>query len=898
MTVPAMIPTKINIPRPRMDVVMRPRIFHILDEGWDAPTALTLISAPAGSGKTTLLVNWLQKRDRKAAWFSLGDGDDLFPRFISYFIASLQSLEPSLGRSTAKALTGGDGQTPQSEAIIASLLKDLAAIQRPIALVLEDYHFIKSAEIHRFVGEIAEYTQPYLRLFITTRSDPPLPLARWRVRHQLVEIRSSDLQFTAQEAGEFLHRVMKIDLSSAELVTLQKQTEGWAAGLQLAALSMRNRKQPSADWSWGDGSRNLSDYLMAEVLGQLSPEKQDFLLQTSLVARFSAALCNALTGLSNSQSVLEELDSENLFLVSLDDSREWFRFHHLFADFLYKQVLTKYPAERIRTLHQRAARWLAEQRYVTEAIEHALAAQDYEFAAALIGPQSQEWMRRGEVATILQKMKQLPDEIVSKSAGLCIWYGWVYSLGDSPQLADLWSDRAEAVLSPDLQTVMTDPVKFGPELCNAYAQILAIRATTARHQRDYQTSVKLGEQALKIVPDGNVHLLTIVSAGLSTSLIEVGDYVQADSVTSSTRHMAYQTGHSFIAFSMLMNESMLAMLRGQLHKVYEVSTEALRLTETESMQHLSFIPHVHLGWVNYLWNKLPESRQHTALGNHNPNFKEYPTSSIMAYLNLAMLYQAEGESLQAQEALEKARRFAHKYHFADLHERAKGLQALYQLSAGKIEAAARWAKSSGWDSFDPVRSGPLFNDESFYASCRYRIALAKPTEYQKVGALLEWRLGDAESQNRVGVILEVRLLQVCLHQAQGESEAALAALVQALALAESETFIRPFLDAGEEIEALLRHVPRSHPTREFAQTILANGPTQKTQRPHVLIEPLNEQELGILRLMAQGFSNPEIAQKRSLAVSTVRWYVKHIYRKLGVHNRTQAAAQAREMSLL
>ncbi|HNJ14645.1 MAG TPA: LuxR C-terminal-related transcriptional regulator [Anaerolineales bacterium] len=898
MTVPAMIPTKINIPRPRMDVVVRPRIFSILDEGWAAPTALTLISAPAGSGKTTLLVNWLQNKKHKAAWFSLGDEDDLFPRFVSYVIAALQSLDPVLGRSAAKAFTSGDGQTPQSEAVINSLLRDCAVLEHPVALVLEDYHFIKSAEIHRLVAEIAEYLQPYLRLFITTRNDPPLPLAKWRVRHQLVEIRSSDLQFTAQETGEFLRRVMKVDLPAAELTNLQQQTEGWAAGLQLAALSLRSRKQQGIAWSWGDGNRDLSDYLMAEVLGQLPPEKQDFLMQTALVTRFSAALCNTLTGGNNAQALLDELDSENLFLVSLDDSREWFRFHHLFADFLQKQALIRYPAEAIRGLHQRAARWLAGQGYVTEAIEHALAAQDYEFAAALIGPQSQEWMRRGEVATILEKMKQLPDEIVSKNAGLCIWYGWVYALGDSPQLAERWSDRAEAVLSPDLKTVAADPEQFGPGIRNSHAQILAIRATAARHRHDFQTAVQLAEQALRIVPKGNTHLQMIISAGLSTSQIEVGDFAQADSVTSATRQLAYQTGHPFIEFSMLINEAVLAMARGQLYKAYQVAEDALHLADAESMQHLAFIPHGYLGEVNFLWNKLNEARQHILQGNHNLNFKEYPTSSVRAYLNLAMLHQAEGEFAQALDALEKARRFAQKHQVADLFERAKGLQALYQFSAGKTEAVERWAKSSGWDSFDPVQSKLLFNEESFYAACRYRIDLAKPTEYQKVEALLEWCLGEAEAQQRVGVILKVRLLQVCLYQVQGESDAALAALVQALTLAEPEKFIRPFLDAGELLESLLPRVPHSHSARAFAQTILTNFHTQKPQPMPVLLEPLNEQELGILRLMAQGFSNPEIAQKRALAVSTVRWYVKHIHRKLGVHNRTQAAARAREMDLL
>lgn len=897
MTIPAMIPTKINIPRPRMEVVLRPRIFSILDEGWAAPTALTLISAPAGSGKTTLLVNWLKNKKHKAAWFSLGEEDDLFPRFVSYVIAALQSLDPGLGRSAAKAFTSGDGQTPQSEAVINSLLRDCSVLEHPVALVLEDYHFIKSAEIHRLVAGIAEYLQPHLRLFITTRSDPPLPLAKWRVRHQLVEIRSSDLQFTAQETGEFLRRVMKVDLSAAELSNLQQQTEGWAAGLQLAALSQRSRKQ-GISWSWGDGSRDLSDYLMAEVLRQLPLEKQDFLMQTALVTRFSAALCNALTGGNNAQALLDELDSENLFLVSLDDSREWFRFHHLFADFLQKQAWIKYPAEAIRGIHQRAARWLAAQGYVTEAIEHALTAQDYEFAAALIGPQSQEWMRRGEVATILEKMKQLPDEIVSRNAGLCIWYGWVYALGDSPQLAEQWSDRAEAVLSPDLETVAADPEKFGLNIRNTHAQILAIRATAARHRHDFQTAVRLAEQALRIVPEGNIHLQMIVSAGLSTSQIEVGNFAQADSVTSATRQLAYQTEHPFIAFSMLINEAVLAMIRGQLYKAHQAAEDALHLADAESMQHLAFIPHGYLGEVNFLWNKLNEARRHILQGNHNLNFKEYPTSSIRAYLHLAMLHQAEGEFAQAQDALEKARRFAQKHQAAELFERAKGLQALYQFSAGKTEAVERWAKSSGWESFDPVQSKLPFNEEAFYAACRYRIELAKPIEYQKVKALLEWRLGEAEVQNRVGVILEVRLLQARLYQAQGESDAALAALIQAVTLAEPEKFIRPFLDAGEWIEALLLRVPHSHSARAFAQTILTHLHTRKPQQTPVLLEPLNEQELGILRLMAQGFSNPEIAQKRTLAVSTVRWYVKHIHRKLGVHNRTQAAARAREMNLL
>ena len=897
MANPSIISTKINIPRARIDVVMRPRVMKILDEGLERPSALMLISAPAGYGKTTLVISWLRTINQRYAWLSLDVEDDSLPRFVAYLLAALQKVDSVIGQVAQRTLESFGAETFSTDAIISSLIRDLSDLANPIILVLEDYHCIESRAIHHFVEMMIEHLHPHLRVLITTRKDPPLALARWRVRDQLMEIRTLDLQFTLEETTEFLQRVMRLELSKQDIQLLETRTEGWVAGLQLAALSVRNHRSQLSDWTLAGSHRDIADYLMSEVVGQLSKERREFLYRTSLLDRLNASLCDAITGSNKSQTLLEALEAENLFILTLDDAREWFRYHQLFAEFLRKRLLAKYSEDVVKELHQRASHWFANNSDALSAIEHALAAKDYEYAACLIAPQSQQWMRRGEISTILKYLNRLPRDLVWNQWEVCLWYGWAFAVRGDLNPAIEWTNRLEALITPLIQdATLKENGPIPSELQNAYAQVLAIRSVIARENKDLNSAVALGEQALRLVPEGNLHLQTIVSALLSSAVLESGQFDQAEGLLHSTRKSAYRTGNSFIAFTLLLNESALAIMRGQLHRARDLNEEALHLAQTKSMKRLVFLPQLRLGRIHYFWNQLVQARQYVTIAVEQADIEAYPNPTIRGYITLAWIQNAEGQYPLALQTLAAAERIALNQHALESAEMVRGVRAQIQFSAGENEAVTRWAKSSDWELIHTSKSRLILSDESFFPYCQILIASGQSSKRKQAEHLLAWRLKDSEWQRRESAILKIRLVQALLHHTQKQPDLAMTSLLQALEIAMPENCIRPFLDEGQLLIPYLRRVPRGHSVRSFAQKILDYGST--TSEHSQLIEPLSRQELNILQLMAQGHTNPEIARKLVLAVSTVRWYVKQIFRKLGVHNRTQAATQARKLNLI
>src|SRR5215208_2624999 len=529
MTSQSIISTKINIPHLRAEIVSRSRILELLNEGLMRPSTLTLISAPAGYGKTTSLVHWLGKRNESVAWLALEPNDDSFPRFIAYLMASLQGINSAIGQTVETNFADPDAISSHIDWIVSRLVKDFSELAQPVILVLEDYHCIQSADIHKLIEEMVEHAHPYLHLILTVRHDPPLPLARWRVRNQLIEIRTDDLQFMFDEITEFLTRVMKLELARTDIGLLEKQTEGWVAGLQLAALSIRNHKD--GVWQVSKENRYIGEYLMTEVLDHLPPARQEFLLQISLVSRFNASLCNILLGGEDSQRMLEALEEDNLFVIALDDAREWFRYHQLFAEFLRQRLLAACSESKVMDLHQRASHWFRDHGFIIESIDHALAAKDYEFAACLIAPQSDLWMRRGEISTILKYLNRLPREIAWNQWNLCLWYGWTHAIKGNLTPAEMWTDRLEALVTPLIQEATLQETATVPnEFQNAYAQVVGIRSVIARHKQDFLLAVTLGEQALQLVPQDNMNLRTIISAILSSATLEAGNFDQTEAV--------------------------------------------------------------------------------------------------------------------------------------------------------------------------------------------------------------------------------------------------------------------------------------------------------------------------------------------------------------------------------
>jgi len=636
---------------------------------------------------------------------------------------------------------------------------------------------------------------------------------------------------------------------------------------------------------------------MSEVVGQLSKERREFLYRTSLVDRLNAALCDAITGGNRSQTLLEALEADNLFILALDDAREWFRYHQLFAEFLRKRLLAEYSEGVVKELHQRASHWFANNDDALSAIDHALAAKDYEYAACLIASQSQQWMRRGEISTILKYLNQLPRELVWNQWEVCLWYGWAFAVRSDLNAAMEWTNRLEALIAPLIQdATLKENGPIPSELQNAYAQVLAIRSVIARQNKDFVSAIELGEQALRLVPAENRNLQTIVSALLSSAVLEAGHFDQAESLLHSARQRAARTSNPFIAFTLLLNESALAVMRGQFQRAHDLNNEALRLAQTESMERLVFLPQLRLSRVNYFWNQLAQAKQYVTTALEQADVDAYPAATIRGYITLAWIQNAEGQYPQALQTLDAAELITLKRHLLESAEMVRGVRAQIQFSVGENEAAARWAKSSDWEVIDSVKTRLILSDESFFPYCQILIASGESPELDRVTRLLAWRLADSERQRRDSTILKIRLVQALLHHAQNQPDLVMTSLLQALEIAMPENCIRPFLDEGQPLIPYLRRVPREHSGRNFWQKILACVAT--TAEHPQLIEPLSQQEFNILQLMAQGHTNPEIAQKLVLAVSTVRWYARQIFRKLGVHNRTQAATRARKLNLI
>jgi len=886
------IPTKIQPPYQRRKVILRRSAFDKLTDGLNRDPALTLISAPAGYGKTTLAVSWLRNTKKDVAWLSLENEDDDLNRLALYVISALQKVRPEIGHDALGIMSKAQLDDLRPDTILSSLIQDLSRVKKPILLVLDDFHFIASSEVQIFIASLIEYAHPYLHCLITTRSDPDLlPLAKWRARNELTEIRAADLKFSLEETKQFLRQVLQLDTSDEQINLLYEQTEGWVTGLQLAGLAARNKHEVLPL----DGDqRDLADYLLAEVFDQLSRPRQEFLVRSAIVSRMNSSLCNFITQREDSQSVLEAVENDNLFVIALDEKREWFRYHHLFADFLHKRLRVEYSETEIQGLNMRASQWLAQHGYMTEAIDHALSAADYENAACLIEPQSQRWIEHGETRTILSYLDRLPPELTWHRWSLALWYAWAYAMKGNIESAEIWVNRLESLITPIIaEASHHEDQPLAESMQNAYAQVMAIRSVIARHRKDFIHAIALGEQALQLVPEENLNLRTIISALHSSVILAAGDFDQAESLLQSARVMARQTKNPYITFTMLLNEAALAVMRGQLRRAFDLNHEAVRLTQTSPMERLAFLPMLRLGRIYYYWNQLSEGRQQISTALQQADREHYAEAVTRGQVTLAWIQNSEGQYAQAVQTLADAEENAARSHQVETADVVRAVRAQIQFWAGEKEAAHSWMRMLGWDLMDPTRSGKIPNDEAFFLICQI---LVDSRYDQQVKDMLSWRMADSQPQKRANTILRIHLMESLIAHSQNDLDHAIHSLVRALELATHENNIRPFLDEGRYLLPLFRRIPKTHSAKIFAQKILVYSSNPSDAK--TLLEPLNKQELAVLRLLSQGLSNPEIARHLVLAVSTVRWYVKQIFRKLEVHNRTQAASRAQKLDLL
>jgi len=889
-----LLATKLFQPPVRPGRLSRPRLTAGLDLGRDH--RLSLICAPAGFGKTTLVSEWISQNGQPSAWLTLDEGDNDPVRFWMHLATAIQRLHPRIAADALSLLRFGDSQllSPAVDALIAGL----AAAPEAFVLVLDDYHYIQQPTVHQGVVRLLDHLPHSVRLVITTRSDPPLALARRRARGELLELRAGDLAFTRDEAAAFLTKVMQLDLNEAEIAVLEGRTEGWIAGLQMAALSLKGRPDPGRFVADFAGShRYIFDFLIQEIFQAQPAHIQHFLLSTSILDRLCAPLCNALTGEEESQEILETLERENLYLTPLDDHRQWYRYHALFADVL-RLKLASTRRDEVAALHHRASAWFESQGFSVEAVRHALEAGAVQRAAELVEKYLEGWRNLGEHAGALVWLERLPAEVIASRPRLAIQYADLLLDSQQVEAARRWLRRAE-ILSPLAEKGL-------------YGELLLVRASAAYRESNFSEAVDLCEQALSALPESR-------RAARARALLTLGNARYWSGAPQASRlayeqaaALARQEGDWHTALNASGNLALVTSLQGDLieaARAYRNTLEEAAERQVDSIPVTASI-YSNLADLAYEWNDLAGFETYHKEAVRRADLGGNPIQRFINQCRWIKYLLAQGDIPRAEAEIQRAERFAAKHGVPVSYRSDLNLYRIKcWLHRGDLPAVLNWAEHS------EVEAG----SELSLAQETNNLARAEAYLHQERApeavTLLRRLLAAAREVGRGWVQIELRARLAITLERAGQAAEAQAELLDTLKAAEPQGYLRSFLDSGEQLLPLLQRVAKGLPAGGAAASRLkaytariieaftrpgaspspaAGGPPE----PPALPEPLSERELEILRYIAQGFSNREISEKLYISVSTVKTHINNLYAKLSAGNRGQALSLARRYRLI
>jgi LuxR family maltose regulon positive regulatory protein len=898
----ALLATKLFIPPARPKAVLRPQLFKRLNQGLD--NKLILISAPAGFGKTTLLSEWVASCSLPVAWLSLDEGDSDPSRFIAYLVASLQTLAPNIGARVLAVLQSP--QLPPLEQILTALLNEITTTLEDFVLILDDYHVVDSKAVDQTLTFLLEHLPPQMRLVIATREDPQLPLARLRGRSQLTELRVTDLRFTSSEAAEFLNQVMSLNLSAEDIAALENRTEGWIAGLQMAALSMQGLEDTAGFIQSFTGSHHfVLDYLIEEVLQKQPESVQNFLLLTSILERMCGPLCDAvLPGSSDAgEETLVYLDRANLFIIPLDNERHWYRYHHLFAELLRTRLARAYP-DQITELHRRASDWHANNGFPYEAITHALTVQDWTRAAEVIERFSDELPMRGESNTRLGWFESFPPQILMDRPRLGLTYAWALLM--SNQL-----DRAEQQLNQLTPLVQTTASLLG--------ELYVIRVLIAARRYDTPAMIELAQQALSRVPPEEASARSRILLTLGVAYDEMGGDIAS---AKNAFREAYELGKASPSPSSVGNAPLpltalayladYEWLEGNLRSASRMYDQAIELSEKWGGGSSIALCLIQQGRASllYEWNDLDGTASALQECFHIAELWKSPRFLVPAYGLSALVMQARGRAEEANAMIHRAEQAACDSYSLPYD---MGMLALYQIAfwtaQNDLSSIEKWERDhdSDWRS-RTGRARDALTIVLARSALEHFHRRRDGSALSQARVLIEPALEQAQASGLMFNVTRLLILKALVSYAQRENDSALTTLKSALTLAEPENYMRSFLDPGKPMEELLSWSLESQSLNEphlraYAGKLLshfgvntsieARQPTAET-----LFEPLSQRELEVLRLIAQGLSNREISERLFLALSTVKGHNRVIFDKLQVQRRTEAVARARELGLL
>jgi LuxR family transcriptional regulator, maltose regulon positive regulatory protein len=908
-----LLATKLHVPRPLRDYLPRPRLAAALDEG--LARRLILVCAPAGSGKTALLADWARRCGRRVAWLSLDAADDDPVRLWRYVLAALDGARPGTGERLGPLL--GSSAPASLEWLATALINELAADRDDgeVLLVLDDYHLIDSQEVHESLGFLLEHLPPGLHLVLASRSEPPLPLARLRARGQLTELRAADLRFSAEEAATLLREPAGADLPVSAVAALAARTEGWVAGLRLAALSLEGQADPAGFVAAFSGShRHVLDYLAQEVLDCQEEELRTFLLETSVLERLSGRLCDAVTGRAGGQAMLERVERAGLFLVPLDEVRDWWRYHHLFADLLRARLQQQRPG-RVAGLHRAAAAWCQEHGLPDDAVRHALAAGDPAWAARLIERYTDAFLLRSEGATLQRWLAALPAGLAGSRPRLLMAQAGLALLSHRVEAAEVALDAAERALAaaPGIADEPFEPSvgRAASHLANVPAAIALGRTLLALLQGDAQRTIAFGHRTLDVAGQGEWVIAAHANGYLGAAEWLQGRLAEAERALSSSIAQGRAAGQPAITAWGYKDLGGVQRAQGRLDTAAGTYRQALEVTATSRPDpSAAGIAYVGLAEVAYQRNELGTALRQVSEGIGACRQMNFTQPLATGLVTLAWIRQAQGDAAGAREAMEQAGQAAPGPGVVGLLNPVPAQRARLQLAQGEVAAAASWARQR---SLGPGDEPGYPQEPEYLVLARVLLAQHHPGETL---ALLEHLHAAAASQDRAGSVIEIETLQALALAAAGQQAAAVDTLAGVLTLARPQGYVRVFADEGPPMAALLgavvtaqradRPAARGVPLgclaavlRAFRETPAGPGAARAAAAVAPgLAQQLTARELEVLALLAAGMPNPRIAEQLVVTLDTVKKHVSHLLAKLGAANRTEAVTRARQLGLI
>lgn len=896
-----LLQTKLHMPLNRGSQILRSDLIARLDAGIREGHPCAFVIAPAGSGKTTLISQWIREKHISAAWVSLDKEDNDPVRFWTYVCAAMQSIEVNLAQKAFQLLQSP--QLPSDEVFLNTLLNEVAAYETQFSLVLDDYHLIETLSVHRALAYFIDYMPSHIQLLISSRIEPPLPLPRLRARGELVEIRAADLAFDEAETDLFLADIMKLDISTEAVTALVKRTEGWAAGLQLAALALRGRADYQGFFQeFTGGHRYILGYFIDEVLGRQPENIQRFLLKTAILQRLNGELCDAVTGESGSHEILEDLLRENLFTVALDEQGMWYRYHHLFQDVLRIHLEKTYP-DMIPDLHQRASLWYEKQGLLDQAIEHALATQDLKRAGDLIVDAYLPLWKHSALGTLRRWIDNLPEVAFQQHADLAFWSGAL--LGYTGRLSE--AEQRLKLAEAQWQTLMSSEALSPEQFTRQRGRVAMIRGILAARQGLNADALRLAEEAFALLPPDEFVFRGGAFTVLGLAHLNQGELAEAQQDYLMAAEQARAADHWFLLAGALGRLVPIQIALGQLHAAATTCRQLLGLPIIQSGAFpASGFAHVGLASVFYQQGLLADAEKHAAIG-----LELGETASIVDLVYSATLVQtlikaALGRRDESLLLLQRASEIAPKVGGEHVTRRVQATEALIGLQFGELEDAYRWERNLRYfESDDPLLA-------EFESLVRIRLQLIEG-RLAEVVSTLQKLLTEAEATQRMGSVIETLILQARAYIALRQKEHATDVLRQALTLAEPEGYVQVFVNEGMTMVELLRAVGRQTGAsylRSYIGRLLTAFPNKdqgdasqlsslnSQLASSVLIEPLSERELEVLRLLGEGASNEQIASHLVISIHTVRKHVSNILEKMDAKNRTEAVAYARRSGLL